>query len=310
MELYRGYKFRIYPTKEQKNTIAQIINNCNFIYNHFINEQRQSYQNTGKFLSVSKCIKTLPSLKKEFPQLKQGESTSLQQTVRHLDRAYTNFFNNYSNYPHYKSGVVGNSYTCTKNGSTPSNIRIDGDKLVLPKLGRVRVNWHHDLPDNVDITSATVRMNYSGKYEVSLQVRKEVDIEKADDVSAVGIVYHPDHLFIASDSSHGEIPESYKKIQKRIKRLKQSLKRKKRGSSNWKKESLKLSKAIEKAQNIKRDYLHKWSKELTENYNTIVVKDINPELFNMKHSRKEGWNQFLTFLEYKVKERGGEFILE
>ena len=90
----RGYKFRIYPNKEQKITINKILGSCRFVYNHFLAVRRDEWKANKKSISYVDTAKLLTILKRydEFSWLKEVDSIALQQALRDLDTAYKNFF--------------------------------------------------------------------------------------------------------------------------------------------------------------------------------------------------------------------------
>ena len=93
MKANKAYKFRIYPSNEQKRKIAQNFGCCRFVFNHFLAYQKENYEKGGKYISYNTLAKELPILKKQYPFLKEVDSISLQQETRHLDMAFQRFFN-------------------------------------------------------------------------------------------------------------------------------------------------------------------------------------------------------------------------
>ena len=164
----RAFKYRIYPNQEQCVLIAKTFYCTQMVYNHFLDEKIRTYQENGTNLSYFDCSAKLPVLKREFAFLTEVDSIALQQSLRFLDTEFSNFFKHKRiGYPRFKSKWMnGKAYTtvCTNN-----NVRIDNGKLVLPKLGKVSIKLHRDLPDGFIIKSATISQNPSGQYFVILQ---------------------------------------------------------------------------------------------------------------------------------------------
>ncbi len=109
MVKHKGYKFRIYPTKEQEILIAKTIGCSRFVFNHFLSKWDAAHEATGKGLSYDACSKELPMLKQEFGWLTEVDSTAVQNSVKHLADAYKKFFK--------KKGII----PVSSRSETPSN---------------------------------------------------------------------------------------------------------------------------------------------------------------------------------------------
>ena len=98
----KAYKFRIYPTKKQKETIAKTFGCCRFVYNHYLDARIKLYEESKETLTYNKCANDLTQLKKELEWLKEVDSTALQSSLKDLDMAYQKFFKEHSGYPKFK----------------------------------------------------------------------------------------------------------------------------------------------------------------------------------------------------------------
>ena len=131
--MMKAYKFRLYPTKEQETLIAKSIGCNRFVYNHFLAKRKEAYEEHGVMINYNGCSALLTKLKKEFPWLKEPDSTSLQSTLKDLEFAYQKFFKEKKGYPKFKSKKNPvQSYTSKCNNSS---IRIMDNIIKLPKLG-------------------------------------------------------------------------------------------------------------------------------------------------------------------------------
>lgn len=88
----KSYKFRLYPNSEQKILLEKTFGCCRFVYNHYLAKSIKDYENTRKSNSCNQNCKDLTHLKKDYKWLSEVSSTALQQSIRHLDAAYQNFF--------------------------------------------------------------------------------------------------------------------------------------------------------------------------------------------------------------------------
>ena len=125
---HKAHKFRIYPSPSQQAKLAEFFGSVRFVYNHYLNVKKQSFEESGQSLSYTACAKDLVSFKKEHSFLRDVDSIALQQSLRHLDTAFQNFFRNKEfGYPKYKSRKKHrDSYsTICVNG----NIRLEGNSI-------------------------------------------------------------------------------------------------------------------------------------------------------------------------------------
>ena len=91
-QMKRAYKYRIYPTTEQKRILTQTFGCCRFVYNWGLSTRKTAYREQGQNLSYNDLAAMLPALKQHYPWLSDVSSVPLQQALRHLDRAFVNFF--------------------------------------------------------------------------------------------------------------------------------------------------------------------------------------------------------------------------
>ena len=82
-----AYRFRIYPTEEQKILLGKTFGCCRFLYNQMLDDKIREYEKTKKML------KNTPAMyKREYPFLKEVDSLALANVQLHLEKAYKNFF--------------------------------------------------------------------------------------------------------------------------------------------------------------------------------------------------------------------------
>ena len=161
-ELNIAYRFRIYPTEEQKILLGKTFGCCRFLYNQMLNDKIQEYKKTKKML------KNTPAMyKKAYPFLKEVDSLALANVQLHLEKAYKNFFRDSKvGFPRFKSKHHSkNSY---KTNVVNGNILVEGNRIRLPKLKWISMKKHREPAENCRLKSVTVSMEPSGKYFASL----------------------------------------------------------------------------------------------------------------------------------------------
>ena len=134
----RAYKYRFYPTDEQKRILAQTFGCCRFVYNWGLSTRKTAYSQDGQKLTYNDLSAMLPTLKKEHPWLADVSSVPIQQSLRHLDKAYKNFFEGRAKYPTFKKRHGTQSATYASNAFTWENgqltLAIDLTVEALPEL--------------------------------------------------------------------------------------------------------------------------------------------------------------------------------
>ena len=93
MKIYKAYRFRIYPTKEQKYKLNSFLGSSRFIYNNYLSKKEQMYKEENKTYLLKDMKKDLVNLQTKYPWLKEVDGCILRTSLEDLDRAYDNFFN-------------------------------------------------------------------------------------------------------------------------------------------------------------------------------------------------------------------------
>lgn len=308
--MLKAYKYRIYPTDEQKELLSKQFGHCRWVYNWGLEQKTKAYKTTGKSPSKFDLSNQLPVMKKnpETEWLKEAGSQSLQAALEHLDIAFNNFFSKRSKYPKFKSRNSKQSYT------VPSGIRVDFDhgRLKLPKFkNSIKIKLSHKIEG--DIRKGTVSKNASGEYYISIIVETGTDlpnktpIQSKEDVLGIDVGIKEFAI-----TSEGEVVENQKFLrtkQKRLKLLQRKLSHKQKGSKNRNKAKLKVAKLHQRIVNKRTDFLHKLSTQLVRENQAVAREDLNVSgmLKNHKLARaisEVAWTQFDSMLQYKTEWHG------
>lgn len=304
----KAYKFRIYPDKEQCVMFAKTFGCVRFIYNRMLSDKIEHYKQTKEKLN-----NTPAQYKEAYPWLKEVDSLALANAQIHLQTAYKNFFKSpKTGYPKYKSKKSSKqSYTTN---CVNGNIRLSEGKLKLPKVGYVRIKQHREIPENYHLKSVTVSQTGNGKYYASILYEYEeetVTVVKPE--RFLGLDYSMHELYIDSNGQGADYPRYYRKAEEKLKKEQRKLSKMQKGSKNREKQRKKVAALHEKTANQRKDFLHKQSRQITNDYDCICIEDLNLKGLSQslnfgKSVMDNGWGMFINFLEYKLAKQGKKMI--
>ena len=310
----RAYKFRIYPNDEQKILLAKTFGCVRMVYNHWLDRKIRQYEENKTNVTYTACAKEMAEMNKteEYAFLREVDSISLQQSLRHLDTAFQNFFKQpKTGFPRFKSKKRNkNSYSTV---CINSNITISNGYLKLPKIGQVRLKQHRDVPKEYRLRSVTVSQTSSGKYYASILFEYEDQVQEKEIETFLGLDFSMHGLYRDSNGNEPAYPRYYRKAEKKLAREQRRLSKMQKGSNNRRKQRMKVAKLHEKVCNQRKDFLHKQSRQIANAYDCVCVEDLDMKAMSQslkfgKSVSDNGWGMFTTFLKYKLKEQGKKLV--
>ena len=329
--MIKAYKYRIYPTIRQAELLGQHFDACRLIWNLALEVKIYSYKTQHVSLNKYDLSSQLTDLKKEFVWLNNINAQSLQNVLNDIDLSFTNFYQNKTKYPVFKSKIK-----TKKSCKFRQYNRIVGSKLYVMKFSEgIKIQLDKRIPNGI-IRNVVISKSSTNKYYASITYENKEELPKkksVTDSTAVGIDVGLKHFVVLSDGNKIENPKYFRKSQERLKILQQKLAKKPyikgvKSSNRRNKLKLKIAKAYEKITNQRKDFLHKLSNQITNDYDTICMEDLNIKGMMAKCKPKQdesdvylpngqsaksglsksigdaGWFMFGQFINYKSEWKG------
>ncbi len=308
----KAYKFRIYPNREQEILLSKTFGCCRFLYNTMLSDKIREYQATGRML------KNTPAMyKKEYPFLKEVDSLALANVQLHLEKAYRNFFRRPSvGFPQYKSKHKSRAAYTTN--VVNRNIVLGDGRLKLPKLGKVRIRQHREIPEGYRLKSVTVSREPSGKYYASLLYEYDCGENQAADCNykearILGIDYAMHGMTVFSDELDMVYPGYLRQAQEKLAVEQRRLSHCEKGSSNYQKQRRKVARCHEKVRNQRKDYIHKLTRRIADIYDAVGVEDLDMKAMSRclhfgKSVMDNSYGMFCDILKYKLEEERRQLV--
>lgn len=304
--MLKAYKYKIKPNSQQQELLSKFFGCVRFIYNWGLERKTSAYKENGTKVGYVELARELTSLKKEqeYEWLSECSNESLQQSLRCLDNAFTNFFRKKGKYPKFKSRKGRNS------AKFINSVHFDFENwtVKLPKLGKVKLCMNKTFDQSkCKQGTCTVSRDHCGTYWCVITVddlQTKVVRTKPLKETAVGIDLGIKDYAILSDGTKFTNPKHLEKAQRKLAWLQRDFARAAKGSKNHEKMRVKVAKCHRAISNQRNDFLHKLSTHLIRNYDTICLEDLNVKGMEQNHHlaraiQGAAWSEFVRQLEYK-----------
>lgn len=298
--IYR-LNFSLRPTSRQEKYMDRLVYADRWVYNSMLAYSEFSYL-CGEPSSVKEWKALLPELKrnKEYQWLKDIPAQVLQESTLKLGDAFKRFFSKNAEYPKFKKKASAGSFRLPQ-----PNIRMQGKDKAMLFIPLLKSWTSFKLTREIKgiIKGATITKSASGEWGISLVIHGHKEPLKHID-SSIGIDLGLKHFMVDSNGIKISSPNFLRKSEGKLKRKQRSLSKKKKGSSNYKKQCLKIARLHKKISNQRKNFIHNLSRRVVDNNQIICLETLRIEnmIRNSKLSKSisdAGWGMFISQLKYK-----------
>jgi putative transposase len=301
-----AYKFRLYPTRKQRECLQETLDRCRELYNAALTERRDAYnfhvrqhsnyydeairKERSRELNINyyEQANQLPDVKAVREEYQDIHSQVLQDVLRRVQKAFDAFFQRCKQgekpgYPRFQGKSRYNSFTYPQAGFSLTH----DNGLSLSKIGSVKMKLHRAIKGT--IKTCTIKREEDHWYAIFACEVKPEPLPQTDE--AVGIDLGLLHFATLSNGETIENPRYLRHAEKKLQGLQQSLSRKKRGSNRRKKAVKQVTRHHRKVRNQRRNFLHKVSRKLVNQYGVIVFEELQPANMSKRPKPKQNENE-------------------
>ena len=307
----KTYQFRIYPNKNHEVIMNRTLTTCRWLYNNSLAERKRQAEinelertfgicpwGKPEWLNYYDQANSLSGSKTEFQ--KEVQSQVLQNVLKRVERGFKNFFNGFG-YPRFQGRDRYNSFTYPQSG-----FELKDGKLILSKIGVIKIVQHREIEGK--IKTCTIKKDIDQWY-VSFSVEIDIPIIPVEIKTETGIDVGLKSLITMSNGCQIEPPEFLRKSEDKLTHEQKRLSRKKLRSKNRNNQRIIVAKVHRRIRNQRKDFAHKISKILVEEYDCIVFEDLQVQNMVKNHHLAKsisdaGWSQLINFTKTKAEYAG------
>ncbi len=309
--MLKTYKFRLFPTKKQQTILNNTLEECCWLYNHFLEERKNSWKKDKKSLNYHSQAISIPKLKKIRTSLNNVYSQIFQNVAIRIDLAFKSFFRRIKakeapGYPRFKGKGWYDSFTYPQKG-----FEIKKNILELSKIGFLKIKLHRSIKGT--IKTCTIRRQRNKWYVCfSCEVNPE-PLKKSN--KAIGIDVGLESFVTFSNGEKIENPRFFKTDQKALAKAQRKLSKQGKCTPKRKKFKKVISRIHERITNRRSNFCHQEARKIVNKFGVICIEDLNINKMKESNFRSinrsigdAAWGQFAQYLSYKADNAGRELV--
>jgi putative transposase len=315
----RSYKYRWYPTDEQADELARTFGCVRLVYNKALEARTAVWHTEQRRVGYAGTSAWLTGWKRtdELAFLNDVSSVPLQQALRHLQAAFTAFWNKSAGYPKFKAKKRSRASA----EYTRSAFRYRDGQLTLAKLdGPLAIKWSRPLPPGAEPSTVTVSRDSAGRWFVSLLVEDAIAPlppaihTDTGEVYMVGLDAGLTSLVTLSSGEKLANPRHERRDRQRLAKAQRGLARKQRGSRNRERARVKVARVHARIADRRRDHLHQLTTRLVRENQAVVIEDLHVRGMTANHALARAisdaaWSELRRQLEYKCAWYGRDLVV-
>lgn len=325
----KTYKTEIVLSDEQKERFLRTIGTCRFVYNLFLQKNKELYEKNKdtdlpKYMNNFEFSKWINNVfiknNPEYSWIKEVSSKSIRRTIDNANVAYTRFFKHQSKFPRFKKRDKNECRMYFVKTDAKAKIRYERHRIKIPTLGWCKLKEFGFIPTNKIIKSGTITKQ-AGRFYVSVRVEEDIEIKQRNKNDGLGIDLGVKNFAVLSDGARYKTLKQ-QKLNKRLVREQKALSRKYKAKKKTKKEGathkniekqkLRVQKIYQRISNTRNDYQNKIIAEIIKREPSfITIEDLNVRgMMKNRHLSRaianQGFSQFVSKLKYKCYLNGIE----
>src|SRR5271157_2102162 len=260
----RSWKYRLYPSKVQQESLDQHLYDCKNLWNSLLEYTILEYEKTERFPTRSKLyLKTKGT--RLHSQVAQNVADRLAKSLHGV--VARKKVGKKAGFPRFKPIERMKSFTYPQFG-----FKLE-DQLELSNIGSVPIRKHRESQGT--IKTLTIKKSPSGKWHAIFTTESERKAAKRNKMPEVGIDLGVEAFAYLSDGSKIENPRNLRLAEERLKKAQKRMSNKQRGSSKRAKARKAVALSYERLTNRRRDFLHKTSRKLVNSYSFLALENLN-----------------------------------
>lgn len=319
----KNFKYRIYPSRKQRNILNAQLEECRWLYNHFLEERKSAYESTGKSPNSYDQCASIPKLALSRPSLRSVNAQVLQNVAGRLDLAFKHFFRRVKNgdkpgYPRFKGtgwykSITFPQVTFTNGAPNGCSILDDGLLRVDRRIGTVKIKYHRPMEGRAK--TCTIKRTRTGKWFAFFACEIDDPYPLPKSKKQIGIDMGLTTFAAMSDGTSIKRRRFFKEEEKALAKAQQKLSKAKKGTTERAGQRRVVARVYERMTNKRENFVHQASRKIVNKYGFIAVEDL--EINHMKSKGEKpvrksindvAWSSFFALLFYKAESAGRTIV--